>query len=167
MSRLPVLALLMALALGPSVVAAQSAGGIATTEERLTALFADFGPDRQIRIVTPVFFVEDASVEAVGSGFVELRQGQTTVPIDFADIRAVSVRSNHQIQGAIWGGAAGVLVGGVAGMMVASFGCTTVNDCNTLERDGAIRWATVFGVGGAVGGFVIGRYSLHWQPVFP
>lgn len=146
---------------------AQAPGSVTAAETRLAALFSDFGPDVQIQIVTPAFFVEDASVESVGSGYVELRQGETTVPIDLMDIRAVSIRSNHQIQGAIWGGAAGVLVGGVAGMMVASFGCRTVSGCNQLERDGAIRWATVFGVGGAVGGFVIGRYSFHWQPVFP
>lgn len=166
MRRLVVLAFAAAL-LPPVSAEAQTGGAISTIDERLSVLFADFGPEIQLQIVTPVFFVEHAAVEAVGSGFVELRQGETTVPIDFADIRAVSVRSNHQIQGTIWGGAAGILLGSVAGMMVASFGCDTVNDCNALERRGAIRWATVFGVGGAVGGFVIGRHSFHWQPVFP
>jgi hypothetical protein len=142
-------------------------GLLPSTQERLIQLFSTMKPRQPVQLVTPLYFVEDGRFESLGRSYVEVTENETTLPFDLADIRSVSVRSHHQIQGAIWGGAAGILIGGVTGMMVASFDCQTLAGCQQLEKDGAIRWATIFGAGGAIGGLVIGRFSVYWKPIFP
>lgn len=156
---------LAALAGAPTWVAGQD--GPSSTEERLRLLFGELSPNVEVQIVTPLFFVERASVERVDASSVQVTQGGTTVPLDLIDIRAVSVASNHQWQGALWGFGAGVLVGSITGMMVGSFDCMTASGCNESERRGAIRWGSVFGLGGAAAGFAIGRSTIYWRPVFP
>jgi hypothetical protein len=136
-------------------------------DRRLSEIFSGLGEDRAVRITTPSFFVEDAFVTSVGPDYVELAQAGTNVNVGFDDIRGVSVEKSHWLQGALWGAGAGIVIGGVAGLMVASFSCTTPETCNDLERRGMIRWATVFGIGGALGGFAIGRNSIYWSSVFP
>jgi hypothetical protein len=161
-------ALSLAALLCPMDVGAQTPEGSRSSAlERLTALFSDLPSTQAVQIVTPRFLLENAYVEGLSQGFVELTQDGTEVSLDLTEVRTVSVRDNHWLQGALWGGSVGALVGGLAGMMVSSFNCTTAASCNDAEQAGAVRWATVFGVGGAVGGFVIGRYSFYWKPVFP
>lgn len=149
----------------PAPVFAQAAP--VPTEERLRLLFSQLRVTDEVQIVTPLFFVERARFESIDAGVVNVSQGGTPVPLELVDIRAVSLRSNHQWQGAIWGFAAGVLVGSITGMMVGSFGCVTAEGCNDTEREGAIRWGSVLGVSGAAAGFMIGRHSIYWRPVFP
>lgn len=136
-------------------------------EARLRMLFSSLGPSDEVQIVTPLHFVERAQYEGIDGSSITVRQDGAVVPLDFVDIRAVSVRSNHQWQGALWGLGTGLLVGSVTGMMVASFDCTSAQGCNTTEREGAIRWGSVFGAAGAVTGFVIGRTNVYWRPLFP
>ena len=149
------------------------AGSVAQAEAqsvadlRLTEIFSGLGADDPVRVSTPSFFVEHAFVGSLGTDYVELRQEGTTVDIGFRDIRSVSVQKSHWLQGTLWGAGAGILVGSIAGLMVASFDCTTPDGCGDAEREGMIRWGTVLGVGGALGGFLIGRRSLYWSTVFP
>jgi hypothetical protein len=167
--RVPgVLVLSLASLLCPMDAHAQTpTGSRPSTHERLVALFSELSPNQAVQIVTPQYLLENAYVEGLSQGIVALRQEGTRVSLDLTEVRSVSIRDNHWLQGTLWGGSLGALVGGLAGMMVSSFDCTTATSCNDAERAGAIRWATVFGVGGAVGGFVIGRYSFYWKPVFP
>ena len=140
---------------------------MSAADQRLAEIFSGLGPDDPVRVGTPSFFVEDALVGSMGADYVELRQDGTTVDIGFLDIRSVSVQKSHWLQGTLWGAGAGILVGSVAGLMIASFDCTTPDGCGDAEREGVIRWGTVLGVGGALGGFLIGRRSLYWSTVFP
>jgi len=143
-------------------VAAQPA-----SNARLTEIFSGLGPGVPIQVVTPSFFVEEAFVTSVGVGEVELTQGGTSLDIGFGDIRGVSVQSTHWLQGTLWGLGAGILVGGVSGLMWASFTCTSPAGCVNAERDGMITGATILGGTGAVAGFLFGKRSFYWRPVFP
>jgi hypothetical protein len=137
------------------------------TDRRLVALFGGMGPSQPVRVATPTYFVEATGVTGVADDHVELAQDGSQVDVDFIEIRNVSVRDSHWLQGALWGGGAGVLVGGVVGLMVASFDCKNPAGCTNSERDGMITWGAVLGGAGLVGGFVIGRHSFYWQPIFP
>lgn len=156
---------LLALAGAPAALGAQ--GAPVSTEERLRLLFSQLQVTDEVQIVTPLFFVERARFESIDSGVVTVSQAGTAVPLDLVDIRAVSLRANRQWQGALWGFSAGVLIGSITGMMVGSFGCVTASGCNDTEREGAIRWGSVLGVSGGAAGFMIGRHSVYWRPVFP
>lgn len=151
----------------PGFLSGQARGGILTPQERLQALFAQVSPAEHVQVVTPLIFVEDAEFVAVGRSVVELNQAGTPVSVELADIRSVSVRAGHSLQGALWGAGSGVLVGAVSGMMAASFTCVTPEACSSAEKEGALRWGTLFGVVGAATGFVIGRYNVYWKPIFP
>lgn len=137
------------------------------TGERLRLLFTNLEPMDEVQIVTPSHFVEHARFGGVDGASVTVLQDGATVPLELVDIRAVSLRSNHQWQGALWGLGSGVLVGSVTGMMIASFGCVTATGCNNSERQGALLWGAVLGVTGAATGFAIGRTSVYWRPLFP
>jgi hypothetical protein len=142
--------------------AAQSA-----SDSRLLEIFSGLGPSDPVQVITPSFFVENAFVVAVGPEEVGLTQNGTTVDVDFADIRGVSVESNHWLQGTLWGTGAGILVGGVSGLMWASFTCTTPTGCVDDEKAGMINGAAILGSIGGFGGFMFGRHSIYWRPVFP
>jgi hypothetical protein len=137
------------------------------TDRRLAALFGGMGPTHPVRVATPTYFVEATGVAGVADDHVELAQDGERVDVDFIEIRNVAVRDSHWLQGALWGGGAGILVGGVAGLMIASFDCKNPAGCTDAERDGMITWAAVLGGAGLIGGFVIGRHSFYWQPIFP
>ncbi len=158
-STAPVLLTLL-LAAGP--VAAQS-----TLDARLADIFSGLDSAVPVQVVTPSFFVEDAYVMSVGNRSVGLEQDGTSVDIPFPDIRGVSVRDTHWLQGSLWGVGVGALVGGVGGLLWASFRCTDLIDCQTEERNGMVQGAVLLGSVGAIGGFVIGRNSFYWRPVFP
>ena len=140
---------------------------LVTSQERLHALFSELSPNRHVQVVTPGLLVEDGEVRALSTSVVELSQDGTPVSVDLDDIRAVSVRSGHSIQGMLWGLGAGLLVGSVSGLMVASFNCQTPVGCNSAEKEGAVRWGGVLGVLGGATGFMIGRHDVYWRPVFP
>jgi len=150
----------------PAQLMAQTVQG-SRPNERLVAVLSGLSPSQEVQIVTPRYLIDDAIFVGLRPGYLDVTQDGTPVPLDLTEVRAVSVRANHALQGTLWGAAAGILIGGVTGMMVASFDCTTASSCNETEQAGAVRWATVFGVGGAVGGFVFGRYSVYWKPIFP
>lgn len=149
------------------LVAALPLHGQTASDVRLSRIFADMGPTAPLQVVTPSFFVEDAFVDDVGDRSVALTQNGTTVDVPYADIRGVSTRDNHWLQGTLWGTAAGALIGGVSGLMYASFSCKTPEQCEENERKGTIRGAVLLGAVGGIGGFVIGRHSFYWRPVFP
>jgi hypothetical protein len=138
-----------------------------TSQERLHALFSQLSPNRHVQVVTPGLFVEDGEFLGLGTSVVELSQGGAPVSVELDEIRAVSLRSGHSIQGMLWGLGAGLLVGSVSGLMVGSFNCQTPAGCNSAEKEGAVRWGSVFGVIGGAAGFMIGRHNVYWRPVFP
>jgi hypothetical protein len=144
-----------------------AARGQTAADARLAEIFDGIGPSAPLQVVTPSFFVEDAFVEEVGDRSVALSQNGTTVDVPYVDIRGVSTRDNHWLQGTLWGTAAGALIGGVSGLMYASFTCSTPEVCQDNERKGTIRGAILLGAAGGIGGFVIGRHSFYWRPIFP
>jgi hypothetical protein len=141
--------------------------GQTASDLRLAEIFRGLSASDPLQVVTPSFFVEDAFLDGVDDGGVALTQNGSTVEIPFGDVRGVSVRDNHWLQGTLWGAGAGILVGGVVGLMYASFVCTTPEGCQENERKGTTRGAILLGTAGGIGGFVIGRHSLYWRPVFP
>ena len=166
MARRPLLLSLL-FALISTVASTGPVRGQTAADARLADIFSGLGPSAPLQVVTPSFFVEDAFVEDVGDRSVALSQNGTTVDVPFADIRGVSTRDNHWLQGMLWGTAAGALIGGVSGLMYASFTCVTPEVCQENERKGTIRGAILLGAAGGIGGFVIGRHSFYWRPVFP
>ena len=156
-----------ALAIAAMCAASVPAAAQTASEARLSEIFPGIGPNAPLQVVTPSFFVENAYVEGVGDRSVALTQDGTTVDVPFSDIRGVSTRDNHWLQGTLWGAAAGALIGGVTGLMYASFTCSSQDVCEENERKGTVRGAILLGGTGAIAGFVIGRYSFYWRPVFP
>ena len=87
--------------------------------------------------------------------------------MNLEEIRAVSVRSAHTVQGSLWGLGSGLLVGSVGGLLVGSFGCKSPTECVDSERDGAIWGAIIVGGLSTAAGFLLGRRDVYWKPVFP
>ncbi|MDH3272667.1 MAG: hypothetical protein OEN56_15120 [Gemmatimonadota bacterium] len=134
---------------------------------RLLELFSRMAPNTGVRVTTPVLFIAEGTFRELGEDLVVIGYQGEVVPVYLDEIRTLQVEGRHPIQGTLWGLGAGILVGSVAGMMVASFDCRTPTGCQNSERAGAIRWGTVFGTAGAIGGFVIGRYTISWKRIFP
>lgn len=134
---------------------------------RLVEIFSDMSPQRDVQIVTPLLFLEDARFSRLGDDFVEVTTAGTTIPVDLDQIRAVSLKNAHPVQGTLWGIGVGALVGGMSGLMISAFRCKPTQQCDEVERNGLVRWGTISAITGGVAGFVIGRYTLTWQPVFP
>ena len=150
----------------PAGLAGQTAAGAGSTE-RLTLALSAIAPDRPVRVTTATYQLEDALVGGLGDAAVTLRNDDLSVDIPFADIRAVAVRDSHWLQGMLWGGTTGAVLGSVVGVMVGSWGCSTPVGCQDDENAGAVTWGLIGGAVGGIGGFVIGRYSFYWRPVFP
>ena len=162
---LPILAI--GALIGPVPLTAQAPGTAPSSPERLRELFAQLSPRDDLQLTTPVLFIERATFESVSPRSVlVLADGQQT-SVNLEEIRAVSVRSAHALQGSIWGLGAGLLVGSVGGLLVGSFGCVTQDECISGERDGAIWGAVVLGGLSAAGGFLLGRRDTYWKPIFP
>ena len=160
---------LLGIALALVALALPGAGAAQQTEmdRRLEALFGSLSFDQPVRVATPSTFVEATGIRTVAGDHVELTHVGGSVDVGFADIRNVAVRDSHWLQGTLWGAGAGVLVGGVTGLLIGSFDCQTPTGCTDEERSGMVTWAAVLGGAGAIGGFVIGRHSFYWQPIFP
>jgi hypothetical protein len=106
-------------------------------------------------------------VGGLGDRTVTLRNEDLSIDVPLADIRGVAVRDSHWLQGMLWGGTTGAVLGSVVGVMIGSWGCSTPVDCEDDENRGAITWGFIGGAVGGLGGFVIGRHSFYWRPVFP
>lgn len=164
----PLLALVGVLLTAPVAIHAQEAVvGVPSPRERLVRLFSGLSPNDGVQIATQLFFIENGAFERVGHDSVRVTQYGTVVPVNLDEIIAVSVRSGHGLQGSLWGSGAGILIGTVVGSIVASFGCRTAEGCTSSERQGALRLGVFLGVVGASAGFVLGRRSRYWKPVFP
>jgi hypothetical protein len=148
-------------------VAQEPAIGSPQSQERLIALFSGLSPNDNVRIVTPVLFIDDGMFRALRQEVVEVSMSGETFPVNLDDIREISVRSGHGLKGALWGLGAGILAGSVSGMMVGSFSCTTPLGCDNSEKEGALRGAVAIGLAGALTGFLVGRADDYWKPVFP
>jgi hypothetical protein len=155
--------------LAPRAISAQDPTLDPGTRDRLTTLFSDLSPEEDVQIVTPSLFIEEGAYRGLGTDVVRVGVpgGSQTVPVDFRDIRSVSVRRGHAVKGALWGLGSGALVGGFTGFVVGGYSCNTPQGCNDLERRGAVRYGIVFGIVGAAAGYVLGRMDRDWVPVFP
>lgn len=162
---LPLLALL-AIAGSPGVTA-QAANEGTPSEERLRELFAQLSPRDDLQLTTPVLFIERATIESVTPRSVLVLTDGEPRTVNLEEIRAVSVRSAHTVQGSLWGLGSGLLVGSVGGLLVGSFGCKSPTECVNSERDGAIWGAVIVGGLSTVTGFLLGRRDVYWKPVFP
>lgn len=168
-ASLPLAALVATTLLVPSVLAAQDPTLAPGTRDRLTTLFSDLSPEEDVQIVTPSLFIEAGAYRGMGMDLVRVGVpgGNETVPVDFRDIRSVSIRRGHEIEGALWGLGSGLLVGGVTGLLVGGYACNTPQGCSDQERSGAVRYGIVFGLAGAAAGYLFGRLDRDWVPVFP
>jgi len=162
---LPLLALLVVTA--PFAVAAQSAGPGSPSEQRLRELFAQFTPRDDLQLTTPVLFIERATIESVTPRSVLVLTDGEPQTVNLEEIRAVSVRSAHTVQGSLWGLGSGLLVGSVGGLLVGSFGCESPTECVDSERNGAIWGAIIVGGLSTAAGYLLGRRDVYWKPVFP
>lgn len=152
-------------AASPDRTAAQVGEG--DREAALTDVFSDLAPGTEVRVNTPMLFIEEGSYRGLAPGVVEIEYGGRIVPVNLRDIRTLLVEDNHPVEGMLWGLGVGILAGSLTGLMVGSFGCPTPDACESTEREGAIRWGSVIGAAGAITGFVVGRHSVYWRPVFP
>lgn len=135
--------------------------------ERLVRLFSDLPVGRRVQIVTPLVRIAAGAFERVSEDSVVVMQDGVVVPVPLDHIRTVAVQSDHRLQGSLWGLSVGAVVGSVFGLMLGAFDCTSPLGCESSERDGALRWGTVVGVVGGGVGWVFGRRSVYWKPVFP
>lgn len=157
---------LVAWGAAPRGAAAQP--GSAEREARLTALFSNMSVDTGVRVSTSMVYIERGSFRGVGEENVRIEQGGEVVPVPLADIRSVEVEEHHPIEGMLWGLGAGLLAGSVSGLLVGSFYCDDpVGDCTEEEKRGALIGGSALGAAGGIAGFLIGKYRVSWQPVFP
>lgn len=142
--------------------------GNAEREARLTALFSRMPVHRSVRITSSMVYIEHGSFRGVGEENVRVEQGGEVVPVPLSDIRSVEVAEQHPIEGMLWGLGAGLLVGSVSGLLVGSFYCDDpVGSCTDEEKKGALIGGSALGIAGGIGGFIIGKHRVSWQPVFP
>jgi hypothetical protein len=153
--------------IAPPAGAGQSPGEGSTSRDRLIELFSGISAESDIQIATPSLFIEEAAFQGLRGPAVRLRRDGETVPVPLDDIRSVAVKRSHALQGSLWGGGAGILVGAVAGMMIGSFGCISEVGCTQTEKEGALRWGIAGGLLGTVTGYLFGRRSVYWHPIFP
>lgn len=135
--------------------------------ERLIQIFSDLSANHPVQIVTPLVRIDAGSFERVGQDSVVVTLNGVVIPVPLDHIRTVAVQGDRRLQGTLWGLSVGAVAGGVFGLMIGAFNCTSPLGCEDSERDGALRWGTVVGVGGGGLGWVFGRRSIYWKPVFP
>jgi len=172
-----------AVTLTPSLMAATSvlvavAGGPAITQaqappvepnERLTMLFGDLARVAPLQIITPGRILDDVKFLSIQESTVQLEELATgaLVNVDLSAIRGISAEQSHWLKATLWGTSGGILVGSVFGLMIGSFKCSDLEACLSDERAGAVRWGATLGLVGGGAGFVLGRKSRHWEPIFP
>jgi hypothetical protein len=120
-----------------------------------------------VRITTAEYRLEAAVIADVDATTVTLRSEDLSVAVPLADIRGVDVRDRHRLQGLLWGGASGAVLGSVLGVIVGSWDCIDPGACQDAENRGGLRGGLAGGAAGGLVGFVIGRHSFYWRPVFP
>ena len=139
----------------------------AAAAERLSGVLAAVENGSLVRVTTASYQLEDAQIDGVGDGAVTLSNEDLSIDVPFADIRGVAVRDSHWLQGTLWGAASGAVLGSVVGVMIGSWGCVTPAECTDGENRGGVVGGILGGAAGGLGGFVIGRHSLYWRPIFP
>lgn len=69
-------------------------------------------------------------------------------------------------QGALWGGIAGVALGGLVGAVVGNGLCDAA-DCTSQTWEGAARGGALFGLAGVGIGATVGAASRGWRQLHP
>ncbi len=151
----------------PGALSAQTSDGAISAEDRLNLLFSGLSVGQDVQIATSRVLLEESEFRSLGEGYVEVVAQGALTTVDLNEIRSLSVKSGHALQGALWGLGSGILVGGVVGGLVSSFDCKTPSGCTSSERRGAVLWGSIMGLSGATAGFVIGKHSVNWTPIFP
>ena len=137
--------------------------------ERLTMLFGDLASAAPLQIITPGRILDDVNFVSLQESTVQLEEIATgaLVNVDLSAIRGIAAEQSHWLKATLWGTSGGILVGSIFGLMIGSFKCSDLEACLSDERAGAIRWGATLGLVGGGAGFVLGRRSRHWEPIFP
>tara|TARA_Y100000817_G_scaffold314928_1_gene316123 strand:+ start:5141 stop:5629 length:489 start_codon:yes stop_codon:yes gene_type:complete len=137
--------------------------------ERLMILFGDLASVAPLQIITPGRILDDVKFVSLQESTVQLEELATgaLVNVDLSAIRGISAEQSHWLKATLWGTSGGILVGSVFGLMIGSFKCSDLEACLSDERAGAVRWGATLGLVGGGAGFVLGRKSRHWEPIFP
>ncbi|MBK91158.1 MAG: hypothetical protein CME27_01735 [Gemmatimonadetes bacterium] len=137
--------------------------------ERLTMLFGDLASAAPLQIITPGRILDDVNFVSLQESTVQLEEIATgaLVNVDLSAIRGIAAEQSHWLKATLWGTSGGILVGSIFGLMIGSFKCSDLEACLSDERAGAVRWGATLGLVGGGAGFVLGRRSRHWEPIFP
>ena len=164
-SLIAVISVLVTIVGGPAVAQAQSV----EPSERLTMLFGDLASVAPLQIITPGRILDDVKFVSLQESTVQLEEIATgaLVNLDLSAIRGIAAEQSRWLKATLWGTSGGILVGSVFGLMIGSFKCSDLESCLSDERAGAFRWGATLGLVGGGAGFLLGRRSRHWEPIFP
>lgn len=150
-----------------SLLAAPALAGQAGDHQRLRGVLEELSPSSRVEITAPGLWIQDGRVQHVAEDSVRVVENGLVVPVGLGEIESVAVETDRMLLGAVVGGAAGALAGWPFGIMVASFGCTTPEQCRREDAKGAVMGAIGLGVVGAIAGGLFGRSLEAWKNVFP
>ena len=164
-SLMAAISVLVTIVGGPAIAQAQPV----EPSERLMMLFGDLASVAPLQIITPGRILDDVKFVSLQESTVQLEELATgaLVNVDLSAIRGISAEQSHWLKATLWGTSGGILIGSVFGLMIGSFKCSDLETCLSDERAGAIRWGATLGLVGGGAGFVLGRKSRHWEPIFP
>ena len=164
-SLMAAISVLVTIVGGPAIAQAQPV----EPSERLMMLFGDLASVAPLQIITPGRILDDVKFVSLKESTVQLEELATgaLVNVDLSAIRGISAEQSHWLKATLWGTSGGILVGSVFGLMIGSFKCSDLEACLSDERAGAVRWGATLGLVGGGAGFVLGRKSRHWEPIFP
>ena len=164
-SLMAAISVLVTIVGGPAIAQAQPV----EPSERLMILFGDLASVAPLQIITPGRILDDVKFVSLQESTVQLEEIATgaLVNVDLSAIRGIAAEQSHWLKATLWGTSGGILVGSVFGLMIGSFKCSDLETCLSDERAGAVRWGATLGLVGGGAGFVLGRKSRHWEPIFP
>lgn len=99
--------------------------------ERLIQIFSDLSTSHPVQIVTPLVRIDAGSFERVGQDSVVVTLNGVAIPVPLDHIRTVAVQGDRRLQGTLWGLSVGAVAGGVFGLMIGAFNCTSPSAVRT------------------------------------
>lgn len=149
---------IMALLLAPALVSAQDGS-------RLDAVA--ISPGQMLRVESARFGRLQGRVIAMSENGLALAAGPSPIKVPLADIDSLWVQRRATGKGALIGGAAGILVGGIYGFFLGEVACEPIDggDCTRLEVAGVS--SLLGGITGALLGAGIGFAIPSWRLRFP
>lgn len=136
-------------------------------QQHVRSVLSHVPSDARLEITAPGLWLSDVTLHEVGTDTVVVSNHGAVVPVAFDEIETLAVRRGRGWLGAAMGGGAGLLAGGVFGLMIKSFGCRSPGACETSDRRGATIGGLAGAAVGAAIGYWLGSRSVRWQPIFP